>query len=67
MLRAAAQLCRQAAHARADLNNIPGLARAAHLRDALGNRDVGQEVLAERLGKVESVAAKHRTDGFDIT
>ena len=67
VLRAAAQLCRQAAHARADLNNVPGLARAAHLRDALGNRDVGQKVLAERLGKVESVAAKHRTDGFDIT
>ena len=67
VLRAAAQLRRQTAHARADLHDVPRLARAAHLRDALGHRDVGQKVLAERLGKVEPVPSQNRTDGFNIT
>ncbi len=59
VLRAAAQ-CRQAAHARADLNNVPGLARAAHLRDALGNRDVGRKFWPSEKVEIRGGKKPHR-------
>ena len=65
--RPAAQLRGQAAHARADLDYVFGLCRAAHFRDALRHARIGQEILPERTRKMESMPPEHCADGVDIT
>ena len=67
LIRAPAQLRRQAAHARADLNRVAALGRAAHLRNAARHAFVRQKVLSERFGKMESVTAQNRSDCLNIT
>ena len=67
LIRAPAQLRRQAAHAWADLNRVAALGRAAHLRNAARHAFVRQEVLSERFGKMESVTAQNRSDCLNIT
>ena len=67
LIRAPAQLRRQTAHARADLNRVAALGRAAHLRNAARHAFVRQKVLSERFGKMESVTAQNRSDCLNIT
>src|SRR5699024_8943607 len=64
--RPAAQLRGQAAHARSDLDRVFRLRCAAHLRDAPRHTLVGQEILSERPGKMETMPSEHRTNGLDI-
>ena len=61
------KLTRQAAHAGADLKRAAFLVCAALGRDPLGHPLRGQEILAERFGKMKAVPPEYVFDDVDIT